>query len=77
MNLRAQQKLQTELDGALGIDQPSLESSRPLDSMHYGSAVATSDIIENLPYLEACINEGLSSHPTSAPGLPIRCPVGQ
>ena len=79
MNPRAQQKLQTELDEALGpvmIGEPSLKSSDPLDSTHYESAVATSDTVKNLPYLAACINEGLRLHSTSAVGLPRVVPPG-
>ena len=60
MNPLAQQKLQIELDDALGpvmVGEPSLKSSDPLDATHYESAVATSDVMKNLPYLAACINE--------------------
>ena len=79
MDPRAQQKLQAELDEALGpvmIGEPSLKSSDPLDSTHYESAVATSDIVKNLPYLAACINEGLRLHSTSGVGLPRVVPPG-
>jgi len=79
MNPRAQQKLQAELDEGLGpvvIEQPSLKSSDALDATHYESAVAPSDVVKNLPYLEACINEGLRLHSTSAVGLPRVVPPG-
>ena len=79
MNPLAQQKLQIELDDALGpvmVGEPSLKSSDPLDATHYESAVATSDVMKNLPYLAACINEGLRLHSTSAVGLPRVVPPG-
>lgn len=79
MNPHAQQKLQAELDEALGpvmIGEPSSKSSDPLDATHYESAVATSEIVKNLPYLAACINEGLRLHSTVGAGLPRVVPPG-
>lgn len=36
----------------------------------------TMDSVKNLPYLDACINEALRIHPTSAIGLPRIVPAG-
>lgn len=79
MNPNAQKKLQAELDEALGpiiIGEPSSISSDPHDATHYETAVAASDAVKSLPYLEACINEGLRLHSTSSMGLPRVVPPG-
>jgi hypothetical protein len=81
MNPCAQQKLQAELDDALGpimIGEPSLKSSDPLAlyATHYESAVATSNVVKSLPYLATCINESLRLHSTSGSGLPRAVPPG-
>lgn len=78
-NPRAQAKLHAELDEALGpiiIGTPSPSSSDAHDSTHYETAVATFDVVKSLPYLEACINEGLRLHSTSAMGLARIVPAG-
>lgn len=67
MNPSAQKKLQQELDEALG---PNSTTDDLLN------AVATSDQVKALPYLEACINEGLRVHSTSSIGLPRIVPEG-
>ncbi|KAF7319086.1 Cytochrome P450 monooxygenase [Mycena chlorophos] len=54
-NPAAQAKLHKELDEQLGTED---------------ERVATSQQVKNLPYLDACINEGLRLHSTSALGLP-------
>ena len=38
--------------------------------------VATSEQVKRLPYLDACINEALRIHSTSAKGLPRLVPPG-
>ncbi|KAK0495831.1 cytochrome P450 [Armillaria luteobubalina] len=40
-------------------------------------SVSTADEVKNLPYLDACINEGLRLHSTSALGLPQIVPEGR
>lgn len=59
-NPHAQEKLQAELDAALGDGDP----------------VATFDQVKRLPYLEAVINEALRIHSTSGIGLPRIVPQG-
>lgn len=79
MNPSTQKKLQAELDEALGpviVGTPSSASSDPSDATHYETAVAASDVVKSLPYLEACINEGLRLHSTSSMGLPRVVPPG-
>lgn len=56
-----QQKLQRELDLALGNDD---------------EPVATFEAVKHLPYLEGVINEGLRVHSTSGIGLPRVVPEG-
>ena len=56
-----QQKLQRELDEALGNDD---------------DPVSTFEQVKRLPYLEAVINEGLRLHSTSGIGLPRVVPEG-
>ncbi|KAF4618517.1 hypothetical protein D9613_010014 [Agrocybe pediades] len=58
---RAQRKLQKELDEQLGAED---------------ELVATDQQVKRLPYLDACINEGLRLHSTSALGLPRVVPEG-
>ncbi|KAJ7463301.1 cytochrome P450 monooxygenase [Mycena latifolia] len=60
-NPQKQAYLQKELDEQLGTE----------DEM-----VATSEQVKHLPYLEACINEALRIHSTSALGLPRVVPEG-
>ncbi|KAI0316224.1 cytochrome P450 [Amylostereum chailletii] len=60
-NPRTQEKLQQELDEALGADD---------------DPVATFDAVKRLPYLEAVINETLRIHSTSGIGLPRLVPDG-
>jgi benzoate 4-monooxygenase len=60
-NPKAQAKLQKELDDAIGFDD---------------SPVLSYDQVKSLPYLEACINEGLRLHSTSSLGLPRVVPKG-
>ncbi|KDQ19990.1 hypothetical protein BOTBODRAFT_27392 [Botryobasidium botryosum FD-172 SS1] len=63
-NPRAQEKLQRELDDALGsIDDTA------------GSATSYEQV-KRLRYLDACINEGLRLHSTSSMGLPRIVPAG-
>ncbi|KAF8319760.1 cytochrome P450 monooxygenase pc-bph [Clavulina sp. PMI_390] len=74
----AQKKLQAELDEALGpfiISSPSATLPES-DATHYETGVADSDAVKSLPYLEACINEGLRLHSTSSIGLPRIVPPG-
>ncbi|EMD34717.1 hypothetical protein CERSUDRAFT_116910 [Gelatoporia subvermispora B] len=59
-NPHVQEKLQAELDAALGDGDP----------------VATFDQVKRLPYLEAVINEALRIHSTSGIGLPRIVPQG-
>jgi len=56
-----QKKLQKELDEQLGSEDVT---------------VATGDQVKRLPYLDACINEGLRMHSTSSLGLPRVVPEG-
>ena len=56
-----QQKLQRELDEALGNDD---------------DPVSTFEQVKRLPYLEAVINESLRLHSTSGIGLPRIVPEG-
>ncbi|KAF7360600.1 Cytochrome P450 monooxygenase [Mycena venus] len=60
-NPEKQAKLQKELDEQLGIED---------------ELVANSEQVKRLPYLDACINEGLRIHSTSALGLPRIVPEG-
>jgi len=60
-NPRAQQKLQKELDEALGTEDMT---------------VSTFEQVKRLTYLEAVINESLRIHSTSAIGLPRLVPEG-
>ncbi|KAF7344377.1 Cytochrome P450 monooxygenase [Mycena sanguinolenta] len=60
-NPAAQAKLQQELDEQLGIED---------------ELVATAEQVKRLPYLDACINEALRLHSTSALGLPRVVPEG-
>lgn len=57
----AQKKLQAELDEQLGTED---------------ERVATGDQVKRLPYLDACIDEALRLHSTSALGLPRIVPDG-
>jgi len=54
-NRRVQDKLHKELDEQLGTED---------------ELVATETQVKRLPYLDACINEGLRLHSTSSLGLP-------
>ncbi|KAJ6495457.1 cytochrome P450 monooxygenase [Mycena sanguinolenta] len=60
-NPAAQAKLQQELDEQLGTED---------------ELVATAEQVKRLPYLDACINEALRIHSTSALGLPRVVPEG-
>jgi len=60
-NPRAQRALQAELDAHLPRD---------------ASPATSYDDVKSLPYLNACINEGLRMHSTSAMGLPRVIPPG-
>ncbi|KAF5357052.1 hypothetical protein D9756_006716 [Leucocoprinus leucothites] len=60
-NRESQDKLHKELDEQLGTED---------------ELVATSEQIKRLPYLDACINEGLRIHSTSGIGLPRIVPEG-
>jgi len=60
-NRRAQDKLHKELDEQLGTED---------------ELVATEAQVKRLPYLDACINEGLRLHSTSSLGLPRIVPEG-
>ncbi|KAJ6570988.1 cytochrome P450 monooxygenase [Mycena vulgaris] len=60
-NPEKQTKLQAELDEQLGTEDET---------------VATGDQVKRLPYLDACINEALRIHSTSALGLPRIVPDG-
>jgi benzoate 4-monooxygenase len=57
-----QQKLQRELDDALGPATEDEDAAAPFDS------------VKKLPYLQACIDESLRLHSTSALGLPRQVP---
>lgn len=46
------------------------------DPVSMEPAVAPYDILKSLPYLEACISEGLRIHSTSSIGLPRTVPAG-
>ncbi|KII87769.1 hypothetical protein PLICRDRAFT_176536 [Plicaturopsis crispa FD-325 SS-3] len=59
LNRHAQEKLQKELDDALGADD---------------DPVVTYEQVKRLSYLDACINETLRIHSTSAIGLPRAAP---
>lgn len=58
---RAQLELQKELDEQLGTED---------------ELTATGQQVKRLPYLDACINEALRLHSTSALGLPRVAPEG-
>ncbi|KAJ7634986.1 cytochrome P450 monooxygenase [Roridomyces roridus] len=60
-NPAAQKKLQAELDEQLGTEDEK---------------VANGEQVKRLPYLDACINEALRLHSTSALGLPRIVPEG-
>ncbi|KAF9445726.1 cytochrome P450 monooxygenase [Macrolepiota fuliginosa MF-IS2] len=60
-NRQAQDKLHKELDEQLGTED---------------EYVATEAQVKRLPYLDACINEGLRLHSTSSLGLPRLVPEG-
>lgn len=60
---RVQGKLHAHLDERLG-------------GMDLAGPVVTADEVKNLPYLDACINEGLRIHSTLALGLPRVVPEG-
>ncbi|KAF5357017.1 hypothetical protein D9756_006535 [Leucocoprinus leucothites] len=60
-NRYAQEKLQKELDENLGTDD---------------EVAATEAQVKHLPYLDACVNEGLRLHSTSSLGLPRLVPEG-
>ena len=60
-NRRVQDKLHQELDEQLGTEDET---------------VATGQQVKRLPYLDACINEGMRLHSTSALGLPRVVPEG-
>ena len=60
-NPHVQEKLQRELDEQLGTED---------------ELVATSEQVKRLPYLDACIDEALRIHSTSAKGLPRLVPQG-
>lgn len=71
----AQKKLQAELDEALGpCVCPNAELKASVDELK--ADVAPYDAVKALPYLEACIQEGLRIHSTSAIGLPRIVPPG-
>jgi hypothetical protein len=61
-NPEKQAKLQTELDEQLGTED---------------ELVANGEQVKRLPYLDACINEALRLHSTSALGLPRIVPEGE
>jgi benzoate 4-monooxygenase len=66
---KAQAKLHSELDRAIPDTTVDLEGG--------GLPVRVEDVKgEKLPYLDACINEGLRIHSTSALGLPRVVPPG-
>jgi len=60
-NRQVQDKLHKELDEQLGTEDET---------------VATESQVKRLPYLDACINEGLRLHSTSSLGLPRLIPEG-
>jgi benzoate 4-monooxygenase len=60
-NRLVQEKLHKELDEHLGTEN---------------EFTATEAQVKNLPYLDACINEGLRLHSTSSMGLPREVPEG-
>ncbi len=60
-NRHAQDNLHKELDEQLGTEDET---------------VATEKQVKRLPYLDACINEGLRLHSTSSLGLPRVVPEG-
>ncbi|KAJ7038031.1 cytochrome P450 monooxygenase [Mycena alexandri] len=60
-NPKVQDKLQAELDEQLGTED---------------ELVATGEQVKRLPYLDACIDEALRLHSTSALGLPRIVPEG-
>ncbi|KAL5480933.1 hypothetical protein ACEPAI_9874 [Sanghuangporus weigelae] len=62
-NPLVQEKLQKELDKALGID-------------NFEDPVLTYANVKNLPYLEAVVNEAMRVHSTAGLGLPRVVPVG-
>jgi hypothetical protein len=62
LNLDAQRKLQAELDEAIG--SITISNSEKNSAVDDEAAVAPYDLVKSLPYLEACINEGLRIHST-------------
>lgn len=77
-NPEAQRKLQAELDSVL----KPVRTAPPPTSQAGTPPLPPSDVaarfadIKNLPYLQACINEGLRLHSTSGIGLPRVIPPG-
>ncbi|KAG8726151.1 hypothetical protein FRC11_000729, partial [Ceratobasidium sp. 423] len=73
-----QRRLQVELDSALkSIVSPPPLTSRAGSPPLPPSGVATKyGSVKNLPYLQACINQGLRLHSISAMGLPREIPPG-
>ncbi|KAG8732181.1 hypothetical protein FRC12_019392 [Ceratobasidium sp. 428] len=77
-NPSVQRKLQAELDSVLPPTRSphpptNLAGSLPLPS---SSVIAKLAGIKTLPYLQACVNEGLRLHSTSGLGLPRIIPPG-
>jgi len=74
-NPEAQRKLHAELDEALGpFVCPNVDLKASVNELK--ADVAPYDAVKALPYLEACIQEGLRIHSTSAIGLPRIVPPG-
>ncbi|QRW25086.1 cytochrome P450 family protein [Rhizoctonia solani] len=69
-NPRARKKLQEELDSALS-------SSVEFDDDQVAHTVPSCEQIKNLPYLNACVKEGLRLYSTLGLGLPRVVPPGK
>ncbi|KAJ1304233.1 hypothetical protein OPQ81_005397 [Rhizoctonia solani] len=77
-NPECQRKLQAELDSVLKpvISAPPPISQSGMPPLPPSDVAAKFADVKSLPYLQACINEGLRLHSTSGIGLPRVVPPG-
>nr|AVZ23841.1 cytochrome P450 [Thanatephorus cucumeris]QDJ74247.1 cytochrome P450-7 [Thanatephorus cucumeris] len=77
-NPECQRKLQAELDKALEpvVSSPPSTGQAGMPPLPPSAVAAKFADVKSLPYLQACINEGLRLHSTSGIGLPRVIPKG-